>query len=533
MVALGWTRLSAGTSGSTSLRSVLSSANLGLACLAALVGFTIWSFSHHVVQSDDAFISYRYARNLADGHGLVFNTGERVEGITNLLWTVLIAAGMALGGEGEALGHWFSVGSAAATMVATYFYAAGLLPRNARLLAVLAPVGMLASNAFLAWTTSGLETPFFVFLVVASCLAMLHGRRYLAAILCYLAAMTRPEAVALAACLLGYDAVFRIAVAARLRHMRGVAEAIGPCVCFALLLCALEAFRLWYYGDLLPNTFYAKVGGIPVSRGAIYLRNFLVDGPALLLPGACITAWALPAFRPAFLFFLLMSAYVVAIGGDTYWNGRFLVPALPMLLAGAIAGACILFRQTRLAGYGLGLAVPACILWSLYGYWPQNWGPPDEDFFWAAAYPRTFPHSAKRAADRVHYFMSTDEDAIVHSQLDLWRALDPKPTLVALIGIGKLGYWGMDFRVLDLLGLTDKHIARSMKTEARTIIVPGHSRTDSVYVFSRKPDVIQLSCALPLPVAADLCANPDLARSYHEVKDIGYVRNGICTGGCR
>src|SRR5690606_452754 len=34
---------------------------------------------------DDAFISFRYAQNLIDGHGLVFNAGERVEGYTNFL----------------------------------------------------------------------------------------------------------------------------------------------------------------------------------------------------------------------------------------------------------------------------------------------------------------------------------------------------------------------------------------------------------------------------------------------------------------
>ena len=45
---------------------------------------------------DDAFISYRYARNLVEGSGLVYNPGERVEGYTNLLWTLWIAAGLAL-----------------------------------------------------------------------------------------------------------------------------------------------------------------------------------------------------------------------------------------------------------------------------------------------------------------------------------------------------------------------------------------------------------------------------------------------------
>src|SRR4051794_37248022 len=40
---------------------------------------------------DDAYISFRYAENLASGHGLVYNLGERVEGYTNFLWVVLLA----------------------------------------------------------------------------------------------------------------------------------------------------------------------------------------------------------------------------------------------------------------------------------------------------------------------------------------------------------------------------------------------------------------------------------------------------------
>src|SRR5262245_36467174 len=52
----------------------------------AAIFFRLWRF---VI--DDAFISLRYARNLATGHGLVYNAGERVEGYTNFLWTLFLA----------------------------------------------------------------------------------------------------------------------------------------------------------------------------------------------------------------------------------------------------------------------------------------------------------------------------------------------------------------------------------------------------------------------------------------------------------
>ena len=45
---------------------------------------------------DDAFISFRYAQNLVEGKGLVYNAGEKVEGYSNFLWTMLVALGMEL-----------------------------------------------------------------------------------------------------------------------------------------------------------------------------------------------------------------------------------------------------------------------------------------------------------------------------------------------------------------------------------------------------------------------------------------------------
>ena len=55
--------------------------------------------SFGVCTQDDAFISFRYAENFAAGNGLVFNAGERVEGFTNLSWTVLFGLIMSVGGE--------------------------------------------------------------------------------------------------------------------------------------------------------------------------------------------------------------------------------------------------------------------------------------------------------------------------------------------------------------------------------------------------------------------------------------------------
>jgi hypothetical protein len=497
------------------------------AAVAALVLAYIWTFRLPVTQLDDAFISYRYALNLATGHGLVFNPGEYVEGFTNLLWTLLIAAGIALGGEAEALGHWLSVVFGAASLVACYLYALALLPRRAAAWALLAPLGLFCANSFVAWTTSGLETPLYLFLTTMAALTLLQGHRFACAGLCVLALMTRPDGALLAACLLGTDAVTALATGQRTSWRTRLKDAAGPCMVFAAGLLALTLFRLWYYGDPLPNTFYAKVGGIPVSAGILYLRNFLVDGPALLVPGCVLAACSLPRFRPAAIFIIVNAIYVVAIGGDVFALGRFLLPALPLMLGGAIAGGARARDRRRAAGGMLLALVPAGMAVSLYAIAPLRWGPPDYDFRLS---PTVFPHSAKREAARIHWIFSPDEDAQKHVQLAAIRQVRPPVRSMALIGIGKLGYWGPEFTIIDMVGLADRHIAHSGKVVAGTYIAPGHSRTDSTYVLSRKPDLIELpkrgTPFLPLPVLLDMWNNPALDQNYHYVPQIGaYVRN--------
>ena len=62
---------------------------LGLLAICLVLVLIQGSFG--LCTQDDAFISFRYAQNLVEGHGLVYNIGERVEGYTNFLWTILFA----------------------------------------------------------------------------------------------------------------------------------------------------------------------------------------------------------------------------------------------------------------------------------------------------------------------------------------------------------------------------------------------------------------------------------------------------------
>ena len=110
---------------------------------------------------DDAFISFRYARNLLDGHGLVFNPGEYVEGYTNLLWLLELAAlwGL-LGVPPEQAAPWLSVACTVGTVAALGVWLARLPQLRHRWLVAWMAFGLLCSSAtFAVWTSGGgLET---------------------------------------------------------------------------------------------------------------------------------------------------------------------------------------------------------------------------------------------------------------------------------------------------------------------------------------------------------------------------------------
>ena len=77
---------------------------------------------------DDAYISYRYARNFARGLGLVYNSGERIEGYTNFLWTVLLGGGIRVGLDPVALAKILGGMAACGALAMVYLLSKRLRP---------------------------------------------------------------------------------------------------------------------------------------------------------------------------------------------------------------------------------------------------------------------------------------------------------------------------------------------------------------------------------------------------------------------
>jgi len=316
-----------------------------LGLLAALVLLAAGRAALGAWTCDDAYISFRYAQNLVAGKGLVYNAGEHVEGFTNLLFTLLIAVGLAVSASAVAtalvvgLVAYFGV---AATLVAWSFQAR----KAGRIWLPIAALVWLIDDDLLSWATGGLETSLFTFLALAGVLVVLRAegrpRRLLAAgTLLGLACATRPDGVVFAA-------VAAVACASfAWGRTRTLATAARECAFFALPLAvlgaALVAFKLGYYGSLLPAPYYAKSAlDAHYSQGLLYVglyffKHWPLALGLLALPVLLARARFVAGFRGLDDLLVLSAAgglfllYVMHSAGD-FMFARRVVPAIPFAL---------------------------------------------------------------------------------------------------------------------------------------------------------------------------------------------------------
>jgi arabinofuranosyltransferase len=460
--------------------------------LAALGLVLAW---HQRFVQDDAFISFTYARNLAEGHGLTWS-GTRVEGYTNFLWVLWLALGARCGIE---LVLWSQITGLAAFAVVlhgTWRLARSLCEGGAAPLVTLALV--VTNASVLAFATGGLETMLQAALLVRALLAFARldaalGRpaagarlvvRRAATLSLWLAAavLARIDAALPAAVLLGW-AVF--AVWRTTRAATGPPGGAGRILAFLFGPYAVGvggwcAWKLAYYGSVLPNTFHAKVawGRAPWAAGAHYIGLFL--HAYLLWPflAAAAAAWALGRVRPPAgtgaawgalaTMVVTWCIYLGAAGGD-FMEFRMLVPVAPLLF---LALATTVVRSVPRYGW---LAAVACVA------------------VLAAAslqHARSFRDVTRdRRLDSVPA-LATFYGLYPHGDWsdigrDLGRHLAGTDALVALHAVGAIPYYSR-VRTLDMYGLNDAEIARGGNPAPPHYRRPGHQRQVSLAVLRRR-----------------------------------------------
>jgi len=253
-----------------------------LLCIPPLVAFAIAAYPISDWLIDDALISFAYARNFADGAGLVSQPGKvPVEGFSNPLWTFLFVPGFWLNPNvplwsAKFLGHLFSFG--------TFFFGFHIVVRITRspLLGFLAMTFLALNTSFVVWNVSGLENALYGFEIIAlAYLGLLTLERLswrvavTAGLLAAAAALTRPDGLI-------FILLWPLALLVQtLCDKRLSAGALRPCLAYvgaaALPVIAYKAMTLVYFGDLFPNTYYAKGGpDLDTVLGILSLEEHLL-----------------------------------------------------------------------------------------------------------------------------------------------------------------------------------------------------------------------------------------------------------------
>lgn len=468
--------------------------------LLLLIAIASAAFSTFVVSQktwlDDAFISFRYARNLYEGAGLVFNAGDRVEGYTNFLWTIVAYGGLHFGFTPIAFAQVASVSAQILTLWMVYLL--GTAPTRPRYQTLIAPVFLAVNLSFLIYPMTGMETTFFTMLLTLAVLLyhrQIHksrvGAMAIGAVLVAIA-LTRFDGLVLVVVILSY----------RLLVRHEVKASIPSIAVFLAGIIAYSAWRLSYYPTLLPNTFYAKVGFTPrqLLLGGLYLARFTADvGQYPLLLGIIPFAVGRTTHTIRFAGWIVLAhlMYVLVVGGDWMPHFRFVLPVLPLvfflmqegiLAVHDLAKARIASRSNKV------FAALALILLFGAGLMP---------LYKARAFSKAI------SGDSFHPQDAREIGIYLNKTL-------PAETVVAAEWAGIVPFY-MKQPVLDIFGLTDRDIA------ARGFPASATGRFPTAdYVASRKPDMVIL-CAWLFKSAEE--AGAGAQRRFNSGADTSWVRH--------
>ncbi|GEM_PF-1368923 len=400
---------------------------------------------------DDAWISFRIARNWVRGDGLTFNPGEApVEGMTNLLWTILSGGWIAVfpsqspmvwaRGVGLALlltSAWITV-----SLIGRIAIRMGARPWPSQ---AVAGAMIVASGSTIYHALSGLETSLWSALFVASLACGLRGYEgrvwgvWACGLLLGALAMTRPEGVLVGGLLCA-------------AAIQSVGRRSWPMILmFAVAVVGLEWFRWAYYGALVPNTFHAKPPD--AMAGLQYGWSFLCYGLGGVGLLSLVAVWK---HHPWTRWFVCLT---LILGAGTVWSGgdwmaghrRFTLVTWLMVMGSGIAVAASSSRRAGLMG------AAGCIVGSLMS---------------AVLHPQaglTEPRVLQTLAER--------------SQAEGLRS-------VGLVDIGLFG-WIFEGAIYDMVGLTDRHIASQDG-------VLNEKEWDEQYFRSHSPALILVRSQTPV-----------------------------------
>lgn len=462
--------------------------------LVVLLAFLILPFYKFFI-IDDAFISYRYSYNLYLGKGLVFNQGERVEGITNLLWTIIIAFGFWAKLCSHETVNNFSVILSILFILFSFWRTDCILRKIdvKSFIRFITLFSLLLTNNLWLSLTNGLEGALYSALLIETLYKTITiGNLKLGAIIGGLCFVTRPEGLlAFPSYLFSYLIYLEPQWNSDVGYFSKIKKSLPSLGIFILIISSLSIFRIEYFGAILPNSIMAKrppnilavINNLKLAY--IYLKSFVSEN--LLLSLSILLAPIIIFLkrknktgmaRAHLLAILLVSggqiAAILVNGGD--WMPHFRLLS-PYLFLWAILMGMLLTRGAELIGTGrfylikmraLSGFLLICIIWFS--------GSLSKNFIWhwdSSLYKCGFSVSS----DAGYYHIENSLSACLN-----------RSDVVSAEALGEIAYRLQHNYFHDFLGLTDKHIATR-----GPVYHPTFGKSDMDYtIMTVKPTIIIL-----------------------------------------
>ncbi len=430
-------------------------------CVAIMV--KVWCYT-----TDDSFITFRYARNLAEGWGLTFNwTAEHVEGYSSVLWTCLMAiphaAGMSVVTVSKVLGLLFTMAAIIIASLAVYSAERGS-SGMARITGAIVTAHISVSFPYCALhAVSGMETALALLLYTSVSALVLSAKdnspnRWFLPFMCLLLGLTRPEANLFIALILGTVLYGE--------PSKNRSQYITSCILVYILPGVIYfAWRYYYYGLLFPLPFYVKTGGFGV-RGLHYFGDFISDMSASPMALILLSIVYKPKQTVRIVLPLFgMCMYLLTIQHNMMGYGdRYFYPLVP---AFAMVGGVGIVRLLAFTSPRYQMLTRAMVIVLMASTFLGG--------FRKGYHERTTYISYARGLERAHVLLGKVLAGIQ------WRTKDP----VLVIGdAGAVPYYSR-LQTVDSFGLNDPFIARHFH-ESR-----------SEYVLAKKPAIVVLISKYP------------------------------------
>lgn len=438
----------------------------------------------YFVLFDDMMISMRYASNLANGNGLVWNQGERIEGFSNFLWTIYMSAIHLLPIPISYTSLFISL-TGILCMIGILIFVKKIAQKITGGSSFVIWASLIFTAFYfplISWATvRGTEVAPLALLVIIICYSLISFNKNIPLIflLLFIGVLVRLDFMIFATIVIAYLFIFE--------QKKG--KVVEGLFFFILGIMTYMLLRFEYYRDFLPNTYYLKATGYPlvmrVARGFYVLPNVMNELFMVIVIAGVFTG---KNKYISFLFVVFVSqiAYSVFVGGDAweFFGGanRYISVSMPIFFI------LLFFSMWKIGSYFKKNVIPTYITYPLIL------------FFLIISFVSFNSRSDNMLLQffLIRSVIPNEEGIVAVQKANALEKITKPNAKIAITTAGAIPYFLSNRKYIDMLGKSDKVIAHMeallVQEEGLKSFLnyrPGHVKWDNSYSIGKlKPDVI-------------------------------------------